>query len=61
MLVDFGEKYHDKFLSTFGTGLTDSMLTKLAKMLFDYQLKTKIFREQMDRIAALDHSSGLSP
>ena len=33
-LLNFGEKYHDKFLSTYGVGLSQSMLEKQTKMLF---------------------------
>ena len=45
MLVDFGQKNQDKFLSTYGIGLTEDLVKKQAKMLFEFQLKSKLFKE----------------
>lgn len=36
MLADFGQKNHDKFLSTYGTGLSEDFLEKHAKLLFEH-------------------------
>ena len=58
VVIDFGQKNHDKYLSTYGTGLTDSLLEKQAKMLFEHQLKTKLFHNQMKRLSKKDHQSG---
>ena len=45
MLVDFGQKNQDKFLSTYGIGLTEDLVKKQAKMLFEFQFKSKLFKE----------------
>ena len=45
MLLDFGQKYHDKFLSTYGVGVSEDLLAKQAKMLFEHQFKNEIFFE----------------
>lgn len=50
-IVDFGQKNHDKFLSTYGTGLTESLLAKQTKILFEHQIKQEIFHAQMLRLA----------
>ncbi len=49
-IVDFGQKNHDKFLSTYGTGLTESLLAKQTKILFEHQIKQEIFHAQMLRL-----------
>ena len=36
LLVDFGQKYQDKWLSTYGVGLTDELIRMQAKMLFEF-------------------------
>ena len=53
-LLNFGEKYHDKFLSTYGVGLSHSLLEKQTKMLFHLQMKDQIFREMMTNLTQAD-------
>ena len=36
LLVDFGQMYQDKWLSTYGVGLTDELIRMQAKMLFEF-------------------------
>lgn len=39
LLIEIGVKNQEKFLSTHGVGLCDSIMTKFAKMLFEFQFK----------------------
>lgn len=54
-LVKFGQRNHDKFLQTFGSGYADKMIRAQAKILFDYQLKRRMHHEQMSRLSVFSN------
>lgn len=55
-VIDFANEHHDKFLSVNGSGVNDDLLKKQAKMLFEYVLKCKYFKDQMKRLGNVDFS-----
>lgn len=55
-MIDFAHEHHDKFLSTYGSGVSEDLLAKQAKMLFEFVFKCKNFKEQMTRLGNVDFS-----